>query len=316
MGSRLAPAAVLVFGSALVSAAPDDAGVAVRVGVTDEGTLTPEWSAMLRERLATDAYATVADSRRPLSAAERAWLDLVRERAAGWPRERAALDRPFAPAVAPPRVSVVVGNRAAPGDDAFTHDAQTIGFDLGELQSAYGDAGRPENADRIDRFFRHEYTHVLQRAWLDAHPWPLATPIDSALVETWKEGLGNLHSLSARWRAAGGGHSTAAREALAELEPRFVARLAALACATPESAARLTSDLSRGRFDRKWGALPVALWLATEPGDPVEAQRAFVAAGPAGVWDLADRRLPPALAHALREARDAAERCARPQPSR
>lgn len=147
---------------------------------------------------------------------------------------------------------------------------------------------------------------MLQRTWLDAHPWPLTTPADRALVEAWKEGLGNLHSLSARWRAT---DSAAAREALAELGPRFVARMAALACATPEAAARLTSDLSRGRFERKWGALPVALWLATEPGDPVATQRAFVAAGPAGVWDLAGRRLPGPLARALHESREAAERC-------
>ena len=50
------------------------------------------------------------------------------------------------------------------------------------------------------------------------------------------------------------------RSALERLEPRFVARLAALACGSPD-AETLIADLSEGRFEEKWGALPAALWL-------------------------------------------------------
>jgi hypothetical protein len=292
-----------------IAAGAADNVVRVILGVTDSGTATPQWSAMLRERLPPERYEAVSALRRPLTAEERAWARLIRSRAAQWEGERSAVEAPYDGVRPPGPVSVVVGNQAAAGDDAFTHDATTIGFDLGELQSAYGDAGRLENAARIDRFFRHEYAHLVQRAWLAAHPWPSGSPLSEALLEIWKEGIGNYHSLSARWQTEDGEVPQVAKDTLAVLEPRFAARLAALACATPERAAVLTSDLSRGPFERKWGALPVALWLSTEPGDVRPALRAFVQAGPGGVWDLASRRLPPALASVLGEARLAAAAC-------
>jgi hypothetical protein len=278
------------------------------IGVTDAGTATTQWSSMLKQRLPPEKHAEASGIRRPFSDDERAWLKLIRSRVALWERSREEVARPYAGVAPPEEVSVVVGNQSAPGDDAFTHDATTIGFDLGELHAAYGDAARPENAVRVDRFFRHEYAHLMQRGWLAAHPWREASPLSDALLEIWKEGLGNYHSLSGRW-TENGAATQVARDTLAVLEPRFAARLAALACATPQQAATLTADLSRGPFDEKWGALPVALWLATAPGDPQAALRAFVEAGPAGVWALASRRLPAPLPAVVREARDAADRC-------
>jgi hypothetical protein len=282
--------------------------IRIMVGVTDAGTAAPLWSALLRQRLTPARYEEVSRTRRPLADAELAWLKLIRSRVPLWERERAAVARPYAGVTPPGSVTIVVGNQAAPGDDAFTHDATTIGFDLGELFSAYGDALRPENAVRIDRFFRHEYAHLLQRPWLSAHPWPPGTPQAEALLEIWKEGLGNYHSLSGRW-TENGQATPLAKDTLAVLEPRLAARLAALACATPQQAAALTADLSRGPFDEKWGALPVALWLATEP-DAQKALGDFVHAGPAGVWDLAGRRLPAPLAAVVTEARAAGASCA------
>lgn len=297
----------LAAASRIAGVAAEDT-IRVLLGVTDSGTATPQWSAMLRPRLAPARPEEVSSGRRPLSDAERAWIKLIRSRVPLWERERAGVARPYEGVPAPGTLSVVLGTQGAPGDDAFTHEDTTIGFDLGELYSAYGDAARPENAPRIDRFFRHEYAHLMQRAWLTAHPWPPSSPQAEALLAIWKEGLGNYHSLSSRW-AENGELSQVAKDTLAVLEPRFAARLAALACATPAQAAVLTSDLSRGAFDHKWGALPVALWLATEPGDPAVVLRAFVQAGPAGVWDLAARRLPAPLATVVAEARETAARC-------
>lgn len=301
---------LLLLLAATTGDARAEEAIRIMVGVADSGVPTPQWSAMLRERLPPARAVEAARTRRPLGDAERGWLKLVRARVPLWDRDRQAVARPYAGVSPPPSVTVVVGNQAAPGDDAFTHDATTIGFDLGELHSAYGDATRPENAVRIDRFFRHEYAHLMQRAWLSAHPWAAESALDTALLEIWKEGLGNYHSLSGRW-AENGAATQVAKDTLAVLEPRFAARLAALACATPAQAAALTADLSRGPFDRKWGALPVALWLATEP-DADQALRAFVQAGPAGVWDLAARRLGAPLAAVVAEAKAGAPACRQP----
>src|SRR5690606_11115241 len=184
-----------------------------------------------------------------------------------------------------------------------------IGFDLAAMQRVYGDAGQPGAGERLDRFFRHEYIHLLQHAWWQQHPYTMETPLRRALAEIWAEGLGNYFSLSQRWQSHNGTLSATTRETLTALEPRFVARLAALACAEPAAAQALTADLSRGRFDRKWGALTTALWLEAEAAHDAQALRAFVTAGPDGIWDLAARHLSGDLARTLDEARAAADLC-------
>lgn len=277
-------------------------------GVTATGEASPQWLAMVRKRLPDAEYDSVSRIRKPLDPAERAWAELIRSRAADWEREIARVEAPFRPLRAPERVLVVLGNRGA--SDAFTHDPTTIGFDLAALGQQYGSAAEPENRARIDRFFRHEYTHLMQKQWWRAHPWDMSTPLRLALAEMWAEGLGNYYSLSDGWRSTGGAMSAKTRNALATLEPRVVARLAALACTTPARARALTADLSWGRFDRKWGAVAPALWLETDPAGGDSAFRALVTAGPEGVWTLAERHLSPELAAVLREARLADSLCA------
>lgn len=277
-------------------------------GVTATGEATAQWLAMIRKRLPREQYDSVAPIRRPLNEQESGWQALIRSRAAAWEAMIPDLAAPYAPVPPPARVLIVTGNRGA--EDAFTHDSVTIGFDLAALQANYGDAGEPENHGRMDRFFRHELVHLLQKARFVRHPFALETPLQRALAEIWGEGLGNHESLSERWLSHENRRSPTAARALAELEPRFVARLAALACATPEAAGPLTAGLSWGRFDRKWGALPVALWLEAEPGPRPEALRRFVVAGPEGVWELAARHLTEHLRGALSEARAAASLCA------
>ncbi|MGH7581416.1 MAG: hypothetical protein ACREM9_14655 [Gemmatimonadales bacterium] len=277
-------------------------------GVTPTGHASEQWLTMIRKRLPRERYDSIAPLRRPLTVEEAAWDSLIRSRVAGWESMVPALASLFAPAPPPAEVFIVVGNRGA--EDAFTHDGRTIGYDLAALQANYGTARKPENRDRMDRFFRHEFVHLLQKAWWPEHPWPMDTPLRAALAEIWAEGLGNHYSRSERWLSKGGRRSPAATAALADLEPRFVARLSALACATPEAAEPLLADLSWGRFDRKWGALPAALWLEAEPGSTAEALRRFIVAGPAGVWELANRHLPVPLRSVLREARTADSLCA------
>ena len=319
--ATLAVILILVWGTheagAQAGTSPDSGGrrarsgsaveLSVVSGVSPTGHASDRWLAMLRKRLPPDRYDSVAPLRRPFTAEDAAWEGLIRSRVASWRGMVDGLAEPFAPTEPPTGVLIVLGNRGA--EDAFTHDSVTIGFDLAALQANYGAAGLPENRDRMDRFFRHEFVHLLQKAWTSDHPFPMATPLQSALAEIWAEGMGNYQSLSERWLSRDGRRSPTAARALAELEPRLVARLAALACAAPGAADRLVADLSCGRFDRKWGALPAALWLEAEPGPPTETLRGFVAAGPAAVWTLADRHLAPSLRPVLHEARTADSLC-------
>jgi hypothetical protein len=286
---------------------PADPVLHVALAITDSGYATEQWLAMLRRRLADGPYDSVSRIRSPITGAEAGWVALIQSHLRAWEKELPALAQSFEPIAAPRKVSIVLGNRGA--HDAFTHDAVTIGFDLSALVAEYGEATRAENGERVDRLFRHEYVHLLQKAWLTEHPYDARSPLESAIAEIWSEGIGNYYSMSERWRATNGRHSTVATETLGELEPRFAARIAALACATPEGAAELTKDLSWGRFDRKWGALTPALWLEAEMSTSDRALRDFVLAGPEGVWDLADRHLPSELGAVVREARNAATLC-------
>lgn len=302
--------AVLLPSSAAPGPVAAQSQVRVTSGLTPDGGATPLWLAVLRARRAPDsAHRAAAEPGHPLEAGEAAWAAMIESRGPAWAAGTGAVAAPYRPVPGPDTVLVVLGNRGA--SDAFTHDERTVGFDLSALQREYGDAGKPGNQDLIDRLFRHEYAHVMQRAWLRAHPYPANTELRLALVEIWKEGLGNYLSMSDRWRAPGPAHSETAARALAVLEPRFVARLAAIACATPERAAALKADLSWGRFDRKWGAITPALWLEAEPGTGDEALAALVRAGPDGVLDLAERHLAAPLAPAARELRQAERLCIR-----
>jgi len=279
------------------------------LGVQPDGGATGQWLEMIRKRLPAVDYSAIAASKVQLTGDEREWVDLIQSRTAAWQGRRSDLIAPYAPTSPPRHVLIVMGNRG--GSDAFTHDAVTIGFDLSALAAAYGDASLPENADRIDRLFDHEYTHLMQKAWLVDHPYLADSPMRAALLDIWLEGLGNHRSLSTRWRAADGRLSQTAEDALAPLKPRFVARMSALACASPQDAETLTKDLSQGRFQSKWGALPAALWLDMEASQDPGALRGFVLGGPEEVWNLAARHLPAPLSDVLAEARRASSLCAR-----
>ena len=289
------------------TAAAVDPSLQLVVGLTEAGDATDQWLAMLRKRLPAARYQAIVGLRKRFTGGERAWAELIRSRVAIWEGEIPALVKLFDPIHPPERALIVIGNRG--GEDAFTHDPTTIGFDLAALELVYGNAGLRENAERVDRLFRHEYVHLLQKAWLLARPYPEDSPLRAAVAEIWAEGLGVHYSMSDRWRSAGGGHSEAAARALTRLEPRFVARLAALACATPEQAEQLTAELSYAPFEQKWGALPAALWLEAEVGRSTEALRDFVVSGPDAVWAIAERQLPSALQHVLEEARLADQLC-------
>jgi hypothetical protein len=300
MSVRRSLALVLVACAAPVAAA-SPTRIEVRLEVDAVGAPGALWLELLAKRLPAPAVAAAAAERRPATPGDLAWIELVRSRVTPWEARVAALAEPFAPVAPPAAVRVVLGNRG--GEDAWTHDATTIAFDVARLEREYGPASAAENRARIDRFFAHELTHLLQKVWFPDHPQPMSTPFELAELEMWTEGLGNWYSLSERWRASREGSSTTAREALARLGPVLVERMSALACANEEESARLRADLSNGPFADKWGALPVALWLELESARSGDALRDFVRGGVASVGALARRHLPVELSARLEEAR-------------
>lgn len=311
--SPLRNAQVAAFLAALcgTAAAACRSGPPVRLevvtGVGKDGRATGDWLALLRKRLPSEQADSFSALQVPLTPGTDAWRTLAGAHAPRWEAMIAPIAALYRPAVPPERVRIVLGNRG--GDDAFTHDDRTIGFDLSALQAAYGDASLPENADRLDRFFRHEFSHLMQKAWLALHPWTDGTPQGAALLDIWTEGLGNYYSLSSRLVGEDGTLTETAVGTLETLGPRFAAHLGELACIDSAAARPILQSLSSGPFDRKWGALPAALWLAAEAGPADSALRRFIVAGPAGVWDLAERHLPGALRPALYDARAAHARC-------
>lgn len=300
------PAFSLLVVVAALPVAPT--AIDVAVAVDDRGVAEPLWLELLRRRLPEPQVAAAAAIVRPLTPQERVWAELVATRVDAWRARLPELVAWFEPVRPPAAIRVVLGNRA--GEDAFTHDPRTVGFDLSRLAALYGHGASDENRERIDRLFLHEYVHLLQKAWFPAHPQPQATPFELAELEMWTEGMGNYVSMSQRWRARAGVPSAAARAALDRLEPRLLDRMTALACASPEEAKRLTADLSNGPFADKWGALTVALWLEREASADSAALRRFVQGGVAQVRELARGELAPASFARLERARARSRDCA------
>lgn len=277
-------------------------------GSDASGAPTPLWTAVLHARHEARERDSLIALRRTHSEAERAWARAIESRRRAWEQEIATLALPFTPVSPPPVATVVLGDRGA--SDAFAHDEVTIGFNLVDLATSYGDANAASAPELLDRLFRHEYTHLLQKAWLAQHPYVARTVLEQTLLDLWMEGIGNYYSLSVRWQGRDGVRSADAQQALDALEPKLVARLAALACARGDDVRALRAGLTSGPFSRKWGALPVALWLEDARARGDDALRTLVIRGPAGVLTLAAESLPPALRPVLDEVRVLDSLCA------
>lgn len=215
---RLAGAALLsVVAAPLIAQARPPLDLVVVTAVTQKGHATDDWLAILRTRLSPAQYDSIAPLQKALAPDEAAWDSLIHARAPAWIGLAAPIMSLYSPAQPPAVVRVMVGNRGA--DDAFTADNHTIAFDLSRLVSIYGPASDPANGVRIDRFFRHEFSHILQKAWLAAHPWAITSPLNAALFDIWTEGLGNYYSLSDQWLDPQGQLTDRSRQTLAPSSP-------------------------------------------------------------------------------------------------
>ncbi|NUO84185.1 hypothetical protein HUU05_29280, partial [candidate division KSB1 bacterium] len=223
----------------------------VKLGITEGGAVTAEWQEAIRDRHTQEELSKIAASRTKLSDEEALWADLIKRKVPSWLAMIDSLRIPFEAITPPDTVAILLGNLG--GEDAFVYAPSTICFDLSKLHLHYGSASTTANDNRIDRFFAHEFTHVLHKAWRKKRGLELESPFEYALWECLTEGLGNYRSLSDKWIMPGGKLTPHAQEVLRRLQPLFVQRLAALQHATTTEAAPLLEGLSMGPFDQKWG---------------------------------------------------------------
>lgn len=262
-------------------------------GFSENGAVTPDWIEALRCLRHQPAISAGQFGQKTLTAEAAAWANLIKTKLPVWATMTDSLRIPFEAITPPGAVAILLGNQG--GEDAFVYKDSTICFDLNKLHHEYGDARAAINVARIDRFFAHEFTHVLHKAWRKQHPLDLNSPLDAALWDCLTEGLGNYRSLSDKWVTENGELTDHARKVLSRLQPVFVQRISALRHAGNEEAAKLMEGLSMGPFEQKWGALTVALWLAQEAqGDDANLQK-WVEAGPEGILTLAQKYLPEEL---------------------
>lgn len=276
------------------------------LAVDGAGRPTRPWLDAIRDRVSAEEMAAVAASAKPLSTDELRWVELIRQITPVWFKGVDRLNAPFRH-VSPPRtVKIVLGHEG--GDDAFGLRPDVTAFDLSSLVGAYSDRSAEARAALMTRLLSHEYTHLLVGPQLDrlgwSETWAEQHPFRRALRTFYNEGLGNLRSLEGddRWVSAAGEPSVRAREALAKLQPIMIQRLQALrADPDPQAAKALLRNISQGPFDGKWGALPIALWLAQDTGFEPARIAPWVEAGPGRILELAVKHGDPALTPAYRD---------------
>lgn len=229
---------------------------------------------------------------KPLTVNEQAWATLISKKKDVWRTQFDTLAIPFSETPITRDISIIIGNRG--GRDGFTitnkHPTH-IYFNVSVLSRSYGDANSVQNQTRISRIFAHEYTHLLQYQWLKRNPYPIKTPLQQALYQSYIEGLGHFRSISNKWRDEHGRITPHAENRLRDLEKTFVNRLIALKTANKEQVDELLRGLASGPFHKKWGALTVALWLTKESQGDDKKLRKWVNLGPNGVYQLADKYL-------------------------
>ncbi len=262
----------------------------LHLGLTANGAATSAWREAIRDRHEESELTKTLSGRKKLSEEEMQWAELIKSRVASWRGMIDSLRIPFENVTPPDTVRILLGNRG--GSDAFTHAPITICFDLSQLQQQYGAASSSANHSRIDRFFAHELTHILHKAWRKQRGVEFKSPFEFALWECLTEGLGNYRSLSNKWLRTDWTLTPHAQEVLQRLQPIFVERLVALEHAANDEAEILMEGLSSGAFDKKWGALTTALWLAQEARGDERNLRKWVEVGPFGILELAQKYLP------------------------
>ncbi len=251
-----------------------------------------DWIDALKNRQSHDYIEQLSQNTRSLTAAENAWYELIKFQSLGWNSIKDSLRVPFGEVKISDTTFVLVGYQGK--DDAFTYKHQTVCFDLTALEKSYGPATDSINADRIDRIFAHEYTHLLHKGWARRSNLRLDNFKDSILWHCLYEGMGMYRSMSSKWFPIDDQLSPKSKETFETLYPIFTDKFIALFNAdtlTSEEKVALEHHLSRGSMTQKWGALPVGVWLALEADGDDKNLIPIIDKGPDAVVDLASKHL-------------------------
>ena len=284
-------ALAFIFLVAVSVSANADTAVNVELGLGKDGKPTNFWMEAIRGRVSPDVFALISERKKKLSAQEIAWADKIQKTIPLFKKELPNLELPFA-AVGPLEKAILVfGNQGGP--DGFTCSLEHICLDLSQWALNYGQPTESESTDRILRILSHEYTHLLTKLHLGLNPYEPTNALEKALLDLYVEGLGHYYSLSSKWISPRGELSDLSKERLQQSEKVFITRLKLLKEDERASYAQLTAGMNDGKFEQKWGALPIALWLSKETGrDPLKL-RSWVDRGPFGVLALAQAHIHP-----------------------
>ena len=265
--------------------------IIVKMGIADQ-RISGDWRATLRDRMSKEDIDSLGKVKRKLTTEETEWKDLIVSKTAEWNSYRDSLAVPFHKIILPDTIYVMLGFLG--DDDAFTFEKQTVCLDLTALSRVYGKADLDENGSRINRIFAHEYTHLLHKEWARKAGYSPTTFLDEILWECLYEGIGMYRSLNPSWFPVSDTLPSLAQSALRELYPVFTERLVTIKKNTSLSESekqRLHANLSRGTVNKKWGALPVAIWLSLEAKGDDKKLVKWIDEGPLAVIELAKKYL-------------------------
>ncbi len=265
--------------------------IIVKPGYPENG-ISAEWKNALVSRMNSFHLDSFSQLQRTLTKEEKAWENLIISKATTWNTFKDSLSIPFIDVEISETIYVLTGYLG--DNDGFTYGNQTVCLDLTALNRAYGEADLPENDNRIDRIFAHEYTHLLHKGWARKNKLKLETFKDSILWECMYEGIGMYRSLNPKWKPVNGELPVISKNALEYLYPIFVSRLTTIQTAnrlTATEKEQLNKNLSRGLVNQKWGAFPVAIWLTLEANGDEKKLQAWIDKGPPAVITLAKKYL-------------------------
>lgn len=263
----------------------------VELGV-EKNSISPKWKSSLTTRMSSQNLEEMSLIKRPLTIEELAWQDLIKSRTNHWNQFRDSLRLPFGDIPVEDTITVLLGYLGV--DDGFTYGYGTVCFDLTALQTNYGSANLAENKNRMDRLFAHEFTHLLHKEWVRKNDLKLNSFRDSILWECLYEGIGMYRSLTTKWLPAHDSLPLLTKTTLAELYPIFDKKIARINSPDPltnEEKTTIQSNLSRGMVSKKWGAFPMAIWLALEAKGDDRNLIPWISKGPSAVLMLADKYL-------------------------